>query len=67
MTSKIECVIVTCDNCENPYEDGNGFSIFSDETCVHPEDNEWYVDEDKHYCPSCYELDEDDNLILKKN
>ena len=66
MISKIECVIITCDNCEAPYEDCSGFSIWPDKSSVDPKDDDWYVDEDKHYCPSCYTIDENDNLILKK-
>lgn len=66
MTSKVECVIITCDNCENVYEDGNGYSIFADKNSAYPSEYGWHVDKDKHYCPSCYELDENDNLILKK-
>lgn len=67
MKSKVECIIITCDICEEPFEDYSGYSIFVSDTDVDPTDCEWYVDNDKHYCPSCHTIDENDNLILKSN
>lgn len=67
--SKIDCVCIECNNCGDIYEDSRGFSIFSLESDVHPEDDGWYLEnsecQDIHYCPNCHEIDEQDNLIIK--
>ncbi|RPE05532.1 hypothetical protein EGT74_24420 [Chitinophaga lutea] len=65
MITKVECIVIECNVCNDIYEDGNGFSVFPDNNSAHPEDNGWHVDEDVHYCPGCHEIDEDDNLIVK--
>lgn len=67
MISKIECIIITCDNCEVNYEDTSGFSIWADESSVDPKDDDWYVDGDKHYCPKCYNIDEDGKIFIIPN
>jgi len=67
MIEKIDCVTLSCDNCKKVYENYNGFTVFLDTNTAMEEaqDDDWYRDEDKHYCPDCYTLDDDDNLILK--
>lgn len=27
-------------------------------------DDEWHVDGDKQYCPSCHRIDDDDNIVI---
>lgn len=68
MYNKIECISITCDNCEETYQnDHSGFSIFVDEIQAHDDaDNSgWYSDDGKHYCPTCHEIDDNDDLIIK--
>lgn len=31
MISKVDCVVLECDNCKNIYESGSGFTVFVDE------------------------------------
>jgi hypothetical protein len=60
--------MLSCDNCKKDFEEyHNGFSIFVDENSAHEHaaNDNWYLDGDKHYCPDCYTLDDDDKLILK--
>lgn len=65
MIEPIECIIIKCNHCGEIFEDGHGFTIFPDYTTTNPEDYGWHVDEGKHYCPGCHEVDENDNLIIK--
>ena len=58
----------TCDNCGDAwYNDHYGWSAMSDDSSLKQMlyDDEWHTDGDKHYCPNCYTLDDDDNLILR--
>lgn len=64
MISKVECIIIECDNCGEIFEDGSGFSIFVDNDNAHPQDHDWYCEGGKHYCPECHTLDDEDNLII---
>lgn len=68
MIHEEKCYCVTCDNCGKTYEDVNtGFTLWVDnsEANENVQDNDWYKDGDKHYCPNCHTVDEDDNLIIK--
>jgi len=70
MYNKVECICLTCDNCGETFEEShNGFSIFLDENQANDEaDNDgWSLhnENNKHYCPSCHTIDDDDNLIVK--
>lgn len=78
MYNKVECVILSCDNCSETYtDDHTGFSIFGDENAAHDHaDNDgWYLGhldgehEGKHYCPSCFKYDdiEDDVIHVDAN
>ena len=64
-----KCVSITCDNCGETYtNDHSGFSWFPNNSDAYEEagDDGWHETEDeKHYCPDCHEIDDDDNLIIK--
>lgn len=65
MISKVDSIIITCDVCEDHFEDSSGFSIFGDKTDVDFSEQEWHDTHDgKHYCPKCYHIDDNDNLIF---
>lgn len=68
MIQTVECIILSCDNCKKNYQDYNGFTIFVDDNQAREasSNDDWYREEGKDYCPDCYSLDDDDNLILKK-
>ena len=70
MISPVESYILTCDNCQQHFENGQGFGIFSDENEM-VEDSYgrgWHEKDGKHYCDECAKLDEevDDLLIIDK-
>lgn len=64
----------TCDNCgKSWFNDHYGWSAMSDESSMKQmlSDDEWHFgdgqegEEGKHYCPDCFEFDDDDQFILK--
>lgn len=65
--NKVECETITCDNCGDTYENHSGFTVFFFSSDAHPEDDDWYVDNDTHYCPDCHTIDDDDNLIIDES
>jgi len=67
MFSPVECFILSCDNCQEHFENYNGFGIFADKDAAREdaEEDGWYRDGEKHYCPKCHTIDDEDNLIVK--
>ena len=56
-----------CDICKTPFEHPiEGWTTFLNEDYMLDSMGSygWYVDE-KHYCPTCHTIDDDDNLIIK--
>lgn len=68
MYNKVECITLTCDNCGEVYQnDHSGFSIWITEGDAQESasNDDWYsADDDKHYCPGCHEINDDDELII---
>lgn len=64
MVKKVECEMIICDNCKAQFEDASGFSVFADSHHTDPADYDWHVDDDKHYCPDCHSIDDDDNVFI---
>lgn len=63
MIKKRQLYVLTCDVCESNHD-------IADESKEHLLDNaeivgEWVFINNKHYCPKCYNFDENDNLIIK--
>lgn len=57
-----------CDNCDEICSDGNGINIWPDRNQAianAQEWNEWIEHEGKYYCPKCYEIDDNDCVIIK--
>lgn len=71
MYNKVECITLSCDNCEEIYQDehGTGYSIWVAESDAFDaaENDGWYSHGGKHYCPNCHEFDDNDNLIIHGN
>jgi hypothetical protein len=74
MIHKIECESLSCDNCNADYESAEGFTIFIDDVHCRASDDDWFIGHDsheqeeyrdKHYCPKCHTIDDDDNIVLK--
>lgn len=61
---------VVCDNCgERWIDENNGYAGFTDEISmgnVINDDDTWHsvYRENKHYCPKCFHIDDDDNLVI---
>jgi len=67
MYNKVECIVITCDNCKETYtEEHSGFSFFADEDNANDnaQDDQWYSDEGKHYCPECHTINDHDELVI---
>ena len=63
-------MIIVCDGCGEHFHDGNlCCSYIDDENGELIEqsalDSEWKKFGDKHYCPDCYELDDEDYYYTK--
>ena len=58
---------VTCDVCKEIYmNEHSGFSLWVDENSAKEKAQEdgWLFEGERCYCPNCYEIDEDDNVII---
>ena len=69
MITKVECVIIECDNCKDVYRSYSGFSIFPDKSDANDNamDDEWHREGDLHYCPKCYKINDEDELVVDEN
>lgn len=60
----------TCDNCGKSWRnDHYCWSAMSDESGMKEmlSDDGWHFGEEgKHYCPDCFEFDDDDQFVLRK-
>lgn len=57
-----------CDVCKEAwYNDHHGWSAMNDESGLKEmlSNDEWHLKDGKTYCPSCFEIDDEDNLIIK--
>jgi hypothetical protein len=67
MIKEVKMYTVTCDICgkeafaEGEYSCWNE-PVFAEEMA---EEDGWYCKDNVHYCPDCYTIDDDDNLIIK--
>ena len=59
--------MISCDNCDETYLADSGFSIFTDKSSANEMcgNDDWFIEDSKHYCPNCWDLDKEDNLIIK--
>jgi hypothetical protein len=67
MIKKVEMYTVICDGCGKDSNSDTAYAAWSDITGA--EDvaacSDWEKDDEKHYCPDCYEYDDNDELIFK--
>lgn len=69
MILKVDMYTVQCDNCKCTSGDyPSEYSAWNDKNGAEEEAMEsgWTREEDNHYCPECYEYDDEDNLVVKK-
>ena len=63
-------MIIVCDSCGEHYVDGNGLCSYLgdiDGSMIEQEalSADWLSFGGKHYCPKCYELDDEDHYHTK--
>ena len=63
---KVKMFTVICDNCQESADEGSDYSSWSDESQAEEVamEADWIKEKDKHYCPKCYEYDDEDELIV---
>lgn len=70
MIIPVEMYQCVCDGCGKAYvDDFNGFVAWSDKITAREAaiEDGWQEIDGKHYCPDCYEYDEElDDYIVKK-
>lgn len=68
MIHEEKCFVLTCDNCKETYcdENGTGFSMFPDggQVWEYADNDGWYEQDGKHYCPKCYTINDNDELVV---
>lgn len=70
MIKEVKSYCLRCDNCDKMYiENCNNYCIWLEENIAieNAMDEDWIEHEGKHYCPSCYEVDDNDNVIIKES
>ena len=69
MIKPVTMYSVVCDRCGKTYNENDGVIAWLDEGTARGQalELEWIEIEDKHYCPDCYEFnDELDEYVPKK-
>lgn len=69
MIKEIESYSLVCDNCGETYRHKwTNYALWFDESAPleYASEEGWIEHEDKHYCPECHEVD-DDNIVIKES
>ena len=70
MIKEVKSYSLICDNCGKTYVENYydyNVQIDPDMAMEYAKENDWISHEGKHYCPNCYKIDEDDNIIIKES
>ena len=70
MIKEVKSYYLICDNCGETYvEYYCNYCVWLEPSMAieYAKESDWIEHEGKHYCPSCYEVDEDDNVIIKES
>lgn len=65
-----KCYGVECDICKDVYvNEYSGLSVWVDDDSAIEEAQEdgWLIEDGKCYCPNCYEIDEEDKVVIKSD
>jgi hypothetical protein len=64
---KVEMFTVICDNCGKSADEGSEYSCWNEDTFaeVIAMESGWLAENDLHYCPDCFDYDDEDNLVIK--
>lgn len=68
MIIEVEMYSIQCDSCKRVGVEDSDYAGWNDKTTVWEEadNSEWIKIDDKHYCPNCYTIDDDDNITIKE-
>ena len=66
---KMEMFTVICDNCKRSADEDSEYSCWGDQDWAEEiaENCDYVKEGDGHYCPSCYSLDENGEVVLKSS
>lgn len=59
---------IKCNRCQQIYEDGEGANLAVDrhgDLEESAQEDGWYVNGDRHYCPNCHTINENDEVVTK--
>ena len=64
---KVEMYTVKCDNCGKNSGDNRETCAWTDDITAleDAESQDWFVKYNKHYCPDCYYVNEQDYIMIK--
>ena len=69
MIKEVKSYSLICNNCGETYRHKwTNYALWFDESAPleYASEEGWIEHENKHYCPNCYEIDNDDNVIIKE-
>jgi len=63
---KVEMYTVQCDNCKTTSGKNSEYSCWNDKSYAIEDacDKDWIQEGEKTYCPNCYTLGENDEIII---
>ena len=59
---------IKCNRCQKIYEDSEGANLAVDrhgDLEESAQEDGWHVNGDRHYCPNCYTINENDEVVTK--
>jgi len=67
MIKEVKMFTVICDNCGRDSGDDCDYSCWNDESTAldNAKIDDWIEHEGKNYCPHCYYIDDEDEIIIK--
>jgi len=68
MIKEVKMFTIVCDGCGKDVNSNTEFSCWSDEGYLEDiaYDSDWKQVDKKHYCTDCYDYNDNDELIIKK-
>lgn len=70
MIYPIQMYTCKCDGCGDAWDNGDCVCAYADEEHVRYsiQESNWHITDDKKtYCPDCYTIDDNDNIVFKTN
>lgn len=69
MIRQVTMFEVVCDGCGEKWSNWDGICAYADQdhTEQSARDSEWEEKGGEHYCPNCYSIDDNDNIVFKTN